>query len=126
MRNCWTLFLSVALALLFGSSASSQTETPQNLRKWTASWIACRNAPVRDAGVFHFRKLLRLENVPAHFIVHVSADNQFLLHVNQQRVGSGPARGDLRLTISLPSFAPEQMCWPPRYGTSASIPQSRR
>src|SRR6267142_943861 len=95
MRNCWTLFLSVALALLYGSSASSQTETPQNLRKWTASWIACRNAPVRDAGVFHFRKLLRLENVPAHFVVHVSADNQFLLHVNQQRVGSGPARGDL-------------------------------
>jgi len=95
MRNCWTLFLSVALALLFGSSASSQTETPQNLRKWTASWIACTDAPVRDAGVFHFRRLLTLKNVPAHFIVHVSADNQFLLHVNQQRVGSGPARGDL-------------------------------
>jgi len=88
---------------------------PQNLRKWTASWIACTDAPVRDAGVFHFRRLLTLKNVPEHFVVHVSADNQFLLHVNQQRVGSGPARGiwrigDLRLTISLPSFAPEQMC----------------
>src|SRR6266404_684492 len=95
MRNRWTLFLSVALALSFGSSTSSQTETPQNLRKWTASWIACTDAPVRDAGVFHFRRLLTLKNVPAHFVVHVSADNQFLLHVNQQRVGSGPARGDL-------------------------------
>jgi len=95
MRNRWTLFLSAALPLLFVSSASPQTETSQSLRKWTASWIACADAPVRDAGVFHFRKLLRLENVPAHFIVHVSADNQFLLYVNQQRVGSGPARGDL-------------------------------
>jgi hypothetical protein len=25
----------------------------------------------------------------------VSADNQFLLHVNQHRVGSGPSRSDL-------------------------------
>jgi hypothetical protein len=95
MRNRWTLFLAAALALLSVSSASPQTETSQSLRKWTASWIACANAPVRDAAVFHFRKRLTLENVPAHFIVHVSADNQFLLYVNQQRVGSGPARGDL-------------------------------
>lgn len=50
---------------------------------------------MRDAVVFNFRKLLTLENVPEHFIVHVSADSQFLLYVNQQRVGSGPARGDL-------------------------------
>src|SRR6266478_5279949 len=95
MGNRWTLFLLAAIALLLVHSASLHTETSQSSRKWTASWITCPDAPVRDAGVFHFRKLLTLETVPAHFFAHVSADSQFLLHVNQQRVGLGPARGDL-------------------------------
>lgn len=95
MRNRWAIILSGGLALLFAGFAPPQTETPQGLRKWTASWITCPGAPARDAGVFHFRKLLRIETVPAHFIVQVSADSQFLLYVNRQRVGSGPARGDL-------------------------------
>ena len=95
MRNRWEIILTGVLALIFVGPASPRTETTAGLRKWTASWIACLDAPVRDASIFHFRKLLRRENVPAHFIVHVSADNQFLLYVNQQRVGSGPARGDL-------------------------------
>src|SRR5205085_10317704 len=30
-----------------------------------------------------------------HFVVHVSADAQFILCVNQQEIGRGPARGDL-------------------------------
>ncbi len=45
--------------------------------------------------MLHFRKEIDLEKVPEHFLVDVSADNRFLLKVNQQRVGSGPARGDL-------------------------------
>ena len=36
-----------------------------------------------------------LSAVPAHFLVHVSADNRFLLHVNGRYVAEGPARGDL-------------------------------
>jgi hypothetical protein len=95
MRIRWALFLSAALTLLFSGVATPAPETAAYPFKWTASWIACPDAPVRDAGVFHFRKLLTLETVPAHFFAHVSADSQFLLHVNQQRVGSGPARGDL-------------------------------
>ena len=58
-------------------------------------WIACPNAPVRDEGVLHFRKRIVLAERPEHLLVEVSADNQFLLYVNGQRVGSGPARGDL-------------------------------
>src|SRR5712671_8132792 len=95
MRIRWALFLSTALTLLFNGVATPAPETAANPFKWTASWITCPDAPVRDAGVFHFRKLLTLETVPAQFFVRVSADSQFLLHVNQQRVGSGPARGDL-------------------------------
>ncbi len=63
--------------------------------KWNAAWIACPNAPQRDAGVFYFRKEITLAAVPAHFRVHVSADNRFILHVNGAYVAEGPARGDL-------------------------------
>lgn len=63
--------------------------------EWPAEWIACPDAPRKDAGVFYFRKELNLAAVPAHYWVHVSADNQFLLHVNGKFAGEGPARGDL-------------------------------
>jgi hypothetical protein len=95
MRNRFAIILAAALSIFLIDSTGLSEETKLGVRKWTASWIACPDAPVRDAGVFHFRKLLTLESVPTHFIVHVSADNQFLLYVNQQRVGTGPARGDL-------------------------------
>jgi alpha-L-rhamnosidase len=64
-------------------------------RPWKAQWIACAGAPDRDAGVYRFRKVLDLAQVPAHFPVHVSADQRFVLSLNGQRVGIGPSRGDL-------------------------------
>ena len=63
-------------------------------RQWPASWIAAPGAPERDAGVYHFRRLLTLDSVPARLLVHVSGDHRYLLHVNGQRVGVGPGRGD--------------------------------
>jgi alpha-L-rhamnosidase len=63
--------------------------------QWPAAWIAAADGPERDSGVFHFRKTLSLKSVPPRFLVHVSADNRYLLHVNGQRVGMGPARSDL-------------------------------
>jgi len=62
---------------------------------WPAEWIACPDAPQRDAGVFYFRKELNISSLPSHYWVHVSADNQFLLHVNGKFAAQGPARGDL-------------------------------
>lgn len=62
---------------------------------WPAEWIAGPDAPQKDAGVFYFRKELTLASPPAHYWVHVSADNRFLLHVNGKFAGVGPARGDL-------------------------------
>ncbi len=64
-------------------------------RQWPASWIAAIEGPERDAGVFHFRRILELSAIPSHFVVHVSADNRYLLHINGTRVGAGPARSDL-------------------------------
>jgi alpha-L-rhamnosidase len=63
-------------------------------RQWTGEWIECAGAPKRDPGVFRFRKVLELRERPERFVVHVSGDNRFILHVNGRRVGTGPARGD--------------------------------
>jgi hypothetical protein len=45
--------------------------------------------------VFHFRRIVELTAVPSRLVVHVSADNRYILHVNGRRVGAGPARGDV-------------------------------
>ncbi len=63
--------------------------------QWKASWITHPTAPLREPIVLHFRRSLQLESKPARYVVHVSADNRFILYVNGHRVGDGPARGDL-------------------------------
>ncbi len=62
---------------------------------WSAQWISHPTAPLKEPITLHFKKQLDLDSVPGHFVVHVSADNRFVLYVNGQRVGDGPARGDL-------------------------------
>ena len=87
----------ISLALVVLSTGVSQVTTRQNWAesRWKAQWIACPDAPQRDAGVFHFRKTVSLAERPRNFIVHVSADNHFLLYVNGSRAGIGPAASDL-------------------------------
>lgn len=62
---------------------------------WSAEWITSPDAPQRDQVVLHFRKVVELTQQPEHFLVQVSADNQFVFYVNQQRVGFGPSHSDL-------------------------------
>ena len=62
---------------------------------WTAQWIAVPDSPAFDYGVYHFRRSFELAARPASFLVHVTADNRYILYVNGERVGLGPARGDL-------------------------------
>ena len=62
---------------------------------WPASWISCPDIPGRAYGVYHFRKTFTLDNKPAQFVVHISADNRYRLFVNGAPVCYGPARGDL-------------------------------
>ena len=59
------------------------------------SWIAAPGGPERDWNVVHFRKEVTLDTVPAHLLVNVSADARFVLEVNGQRMGAGPAYSDL-------------------------------
>ena len=67
---------AVVVATLFaqGIPAGSQ-------QRWTASWITHPTAPLREPLVLHFRKSLELAAKPDHYIVHVSADNRFVLYV---------------------------------------------
>ena len=84
----------VAVLFLLLSSHSPLLAAPRE--HWTAEWISHPTAPLREPGVFHFRKILHLDTKAAHFPVDVSADNHFLLYVNGLRIGEGPAKGDLQ------------------------------
>ena len=81
------------------ASQTSQAQTPRAAdpptRDWQAAWVTHPIAPLREPLVLHLRKTLMLAAVPSNYIVRVSADNRFVLYVNGQRVGDGPARGDL-------------------------------
>jgi len=82
----------LALSLLFPFLTGAQQSS---LKPWAAQWITAPNVPQRDETVLQFRKIVQIAEKPQHFIIHVSADNQFVLYVNQKRVGSGPSRSDL-------------------------------
>ena len=79
--------------------AAAQQTPPLNpaleASQWPAFWIASATSPGTTQGVFVFRREIDLASVPGHFMVHVSADNRYLLHVNGQYAAEGPARGDL-------------------------------
>jgi len=90
----------ICLALLFvfavvSLRAQSDAAPDPPHREWKAGWISHPTAPLREPIVLHFRRTLTLASVPANYVVRVSADNRFILYVNGQRVGDGPARGDM-------------------------------
>jgi len=89
--------LLTCFALQLAHCTHALAQPPSEMRKgvWKAQWITAAGAPQRDSVVLHFRKLFEISPVPEHFVVHVSADNQFLLCVNQHEVGRGPALSDL-------------------------------
>ena len=88
--------MTLAWALLAATPRAERLPVSPHLmsRQWPASWIAVPGAPERDAGVYHFRRFLSLQEVPARLLVHASADQRYVLHVNGRRVGVGPGRGD--------------------------------
>jgi alpha-L-rhamnosidase len=81
-----------AIALLLFSSAAFADAPP---KQWDAQWVAAPDGPARDYDVVYFRKALPLTTVPAHFVVEVSADTRYELHVNGKRVSAGPALADV-------------------------------
>src|SRR5437868_2622905 len=89
------LFVASFVMLAFAVVGESQLPSDLKAQLWPAKWITSDDAPARDEAVLYFRKRVELANPPRRFVVNVSADNRFVLYVNGQRVGSGPARSDL-------------------------------
>jgi len=90
-------FLSLLFAAVVSLAAivPAGAQEPAQRDKWTAEWISHPTAPSKEPEVLHFRKTIHLASKPDKSIVHVSADNRFILFVNGKRMGEGPARGDL-------------------------------
>ena len=96
MKRLFPLLLLGAVLASLRAEDSAPPINPDLLRQaWPAWWIAAPDAPACDYGVYHFRKAFDLAARPAHFVVHVSADNRYRLFVNGTSVCLGPARGDL-------------------------------
>src|SRR6266566_876835 len=95
MKAKFLLFTFLTVTLTYAASALAQLPPEARAGLWKAQWITSPSAPQRDIVVLHFRKVIEVPQAPEHFVVHVSADSQFILCVNQREVGRGPARSDL-------------------------------
>lgn len=95
MKTKFLVLTAFVLQMAYATSALAQL--PPEIRKglWKAQWITAPSAPQRDSVVLHFRKVFEIPRVPEHFVVHVSADNHFVLCINQHEVGRGPSLSDL-------------------------------
>jgi len=94
LRNSTLAFIA-GFYLCLGFALAQGDAAPAARQHWSAQWISHPTAPLREPITLHFKKAFEVSAVPAHFVVHVSADNRFVLYLNGQRVGDGPARGDL-------------------------------
>ncbi len=98
IQNMRLVALLLGILTLAGARAAGEQhargQAPHQV--FAAQWITASSAPAHDAAVIHLRKEITLATVPARFIVHVSADNQFLLMVNGKLIGRGPAIGDVQ------------------------------
>jgi alpha-L-rhamnosidase len=95
MRRLATIGLVLAAGARAGGGEGLAVSESLLARQWKAEWVACPGAPAREAGVYRFRKVLDLAAAPERYVVHVSADQRFVLFVNGRRVGLGPSRGDV-------------------------------
>ncbi len=64
-------------------------------KPWEAHWITAETGSA-STGVYHFRKSFNLTDKPAHFIIHLSADNRYRLYINGAYVTDGPQISDVR------------------------------
>jgi hypothetical protein len=88
-----TLVLFFVLSIITGYSQTINPSLFNNV--WPAAWITVPNTPPKGYGVYHFRKQISFIAKPDSFIIHVSADNRYVLNINEKFVSLGPARNDL-------------------------------
>src|SRR5438128_3948107 len=86
--------VGTALAIVAVAAAGTPAQAGAE-KHWSAQWITAAGSAERDEAVLHVRKAMELRQAPARFVVNVSADNQFILYVNEREAGRGPSRADL-------------------------------
>lgn len=92
-----SLYKSLLAMIVLSASMPLQLARAANVpNEWKAQWIAAPDGPARDYDVVYFRKTLPLTSVPAKFLVDVSGDTRYELHVNGKRVSAGPALADVQ------------------------------
>lgn len=64
--------------------------------RWHAQWIWGSGDPAPENAYLYFRKTFQRETLPEKAVCHVSGDTNYLLFINYQRVGRGPAHCDPR------------------------------
>ncbi len=84
---------------------------PQYPESWECRWITHPDIDNNAHNLIHFRNTFELQERPDQFIVHVSGDNRYRLHVNGREVCYGPQLADIRHwryeTVDLASFLKE-------------------
>lgn len=88
MKN-WQCLPSLFFLLVFNTSLAGQN-TPAE------PWIGYPTANVTSYGVYHFRHVIKLDEIPTNLLIHISADNRYEFFINGQRICLGPAKGDLK------------------------------
>ena len=81
--------------LALGARADAQSALASIASAPPARWVADTASAATEPGVYHFRRLVDLPAKPAHFVVHVCADNRYRFYVNGEPVSSGPQRSDV-------------------------------
>ncbi len=95
-RGTRPAYLALAAFLLLAGGSNARAQAPVIFdHAPIARWIAPPGIPGDSFAVFHARRTFELASVPAHFVVHVSADNRYRLFVNGTQVSSGPQRSDV-------------------------------
>ncbi len=114
MKNIWSIlfiFLINSIGLKGQNGIEREASEYWRQNQWKASWITSDSGSKFDYGVYHFRKIFDIDNLPESFIINVSADPRYELFVNGIRVCRGPARGSLYSwyyeTIDIASFLKE-------------------
>jgi alpha-L-rhamnosidase len=61
-----------------------------------AQWVSSPEITGQEAAPVLFRRSIELLAEPTRFVVHISADNQYVFYVNGQQVCFGPQLSDIR------------------------------
>lgn len=90
-----TFLVVLSAAPVLGQTPAPPISSAAGVASSAADWVVHPAVAPTAAAVLHFRREFSLAARPRTFIVHVSADQRFVLYVNGQRAGQGPSRGDL-------------------------------